>query len=629
MNDIQWESLMKDLKTKLPVNEELKDNLRQSFVNKRSKQQHHYRKSLISIAALILCLVLLSTLWPNDKAVPKAQAASLHFFNSFSLMEQLGKENSSGMAEYKGTIYLPMKNRGLYAYDKKGLYKLEAGNINFVRVSPSGDELVYVKDGSLYIYEISSKTSRTLLKSAASQEMLETPSWSEDGSRILYVIKKTSDGVSSKTEDGSDNSTGQISEINVKKGTIKEMTTGSYPSYISGHNAIIFENNNKIIRRSLVDGKESVLDSGQYPSVSNDGAYIAYIKMQGEPALQDIWVADSDFKTSKQVSHNMLVDAWDSDTGEPIEGKQQPRYTFEEPVWSSDSRQLFVYKVFHTNVVWKKLMQFEVSETIAPPEAIVAGSIQALIYRDEDYAHSFFSYDPGYLKGTSPRQVGYKIIKSGQQNGKEFVDADTYLSYANPFYQIVTTRYWVSKGESGYLIDGMEELNNQVVSASSESVNMSTNDEAPQPIFALKDIPQETNWVNDKIFNIVYQESKGTVFFTLNRQKGNQMRLVLLKYEVGSKQFSEIATLGEVEDSGLMIMDSEQKYVAVEVQIKGKEDTIVYDLDRHKMSMLSEEILGEKAMAVHTRFWNDGKLTFYAEMEGRDGFFQFNPESKK
>lgn len=626
MNDMQLEELMQELKTKLHVNEELKDKLRQSFLQKRARQRI-FRWKPISIAALIFSLVLMSAVWLQDKDIPKAEAASLHFLNQFSLMEQLGEEISSGMAEYKGTIFVPLKNKGLYAYDYKGFYKLTAGNINYVRVSPNGKELVYAQDGSLYIYDFSSKKSRLLLKKAA-LEMLETPSWSPDGSRILFVSRNQSGEAGRNAGEGEGNNSGQIAELTVKEGTIRYITEGAYPSYMSGQNSIIFEKNQHIVCRNLNDESESVLDSGQYPSVSGDGAYIAYVKSQGEPALQDVWIADSDFKTKKQVTQNRLTEAWDQKTGQIIEGRQQPRYTFEEPVWSSDSRKLFAYKVFHTNVVWKKMMQFEVAQSMAAPEEIVAGSIQALIYRDEDYAHSFFSYDPGYLKGTSPRQVGYKIIGSGQENGKEFVDAETYFSYADPYYRIDKTRYWLSQGKSGYLIDGMENKGEREISIWDENVSMKLDDQAPQPIFRLKDIPKVNNWVNGNIHNIVYQESKETVFFTLSRQSGNQKRVVLLKYEIGSKQFSEIATIGDAEYSALMIIDSEQKYAAIEARINGREDVVVYNLAQKKESLLSKEISGEKAIEVHTRFWSNGKLTYYAEMDGRDVFFQFDPESK-
>jgi len=617
MNDKELDALMEDFKSKLPVNEQLKAELRRTFIQ-RPVRRRSRRIWAGGAVALILGLVIAGNMWFNNSSVPRAEAATLHFSHSFSLLEQLGEENSSGMAEYGGTVYLPLKDRGLYAYDKKGLYPLIAGNIEFVRVSPSGKELVYIEDGSLRLYEIDSKSSRNLLMRASSQERMETPAWSPDGTKILFVQKKT----------GDHEVTSRVMELELKNNSVSEITVGAYPSYRADQKSILFERDNKIMSKNLDNGQETVLDSGRYPAISNDGAYIAYIKTsQGEPALEDIWVADSDFRTSKQVSHNSLADAWDPNTGQLIEGEQQPRYTFEEPVWSSDSRQLFVYKVFHTNVVWKKLMQFEVSDKMAGPEEVVAGSIQALIYRDEDFAHSFFSYDPGYLKGTSPRQVGYRITNSGQENGKTYVDANTYLSYSDPYYEIQSTRYWLSKGDRGYLIDAMEELNNQVITVSKGQVTRTTDNDASQFIFALKDLPVEGGWANGDIYSLVYEETTGDIYFTLNRQKQHQSRMDLLKYESGTKKFAEITSLGEADTTHLMIMDSEQRYVAVEMLINGKEDVVVYDLKRQQKQVLSEVVLGSDIESVHTRFWKDGQLIYFTHMEGRDVFLQYDPES--
>jgi len=617
MNDKELDVLMEDFKSKLPVNEQLKAELRQSF-NQRSVPRRRSRRIWAGAAALIFCLVIAGNIWFNNSSVPRVEAATLHFNHSFSLLEQLGEENSSGMAEYGGTVYLPLKDRGLYAYDKKGLYPLIAGNIEFVRVSPSGKELVYVEDGSLRIYEIDSKSSRNLLMKASTQERMETPAWSPDGTNILFVQKGT----------GDQEAESRIMELELKSNSVKEIAIGTYPSYMADQKSILFERDNNIMSKSLGNGQETVLDSGRYPAISNDGAYIAYIKKsQGEPALEDIWVADSDFRTSKQVSHNSLAEAWDPDTGQLIEGEQQPRYTFEEPVWSHDSRQLFVYKVFHTNVVWKKLMQFEVSGKMAGPEEVVAGSIQALIYRDEDFAHSFFSYDPGYLKGTSPRQVGYKILDSGQENGKTYVDANTYLSYSDPYYEIQSTRYWLSKGDRGYLIDDMEELKSQVVTISNGEVTRAADNAASQIIFALKDMPVSGDWTNGNIYSLVYEETTGDVYFTLNRQKQQQSRMDLLKYESGTGKFAELTSLGEADATHLMIMDPEQSYVAVEMLMNGKEDTVVYDIKRQKKQVLSEVVLGAAIESVHTRFWMDGQLIYFSHMEGRDVFLQYDPES--
>lgn len=618
MNDSQWNDTIKQLKAGLPVNQELKQQLRKSFVLKRKKKPI-FRWTVI--AAALVCLVLLNTIWESEQ-IPKVEAASLQLSNQFSLIEQLGKENSAGAAEYEGTIYFPLQEKGLYAYGNNGFHPLAEGDIRFVRVSPDGKQLVYVQEGSLYLYEIDVQTNRLLLQGGEELGFFETPVWSPDGTRIAFVTRM------SLNEHGDESLPGQIAELDVKKGKIRHIAEGTYPSYVSGENTLFFERHHQIISKNLNSGEEKVLDEGKYPAVSNDGSYVAYVKSQGDPSLEDVWIADTNFKTKKQLTENQLADAWDRQTGQMIEGKQQARYTFEQPTWSRDDRTLFVYKVFHTNVVWKKLMRFELATSKAKPEDIVARSIQALIYRDEDYAHSFFSYDPGYLKGTSPRQVGYKIIDSGELNGEQFVDAETYLSYADPYYQIIKTRYFLSEGLNGYRIDNMEEKVNLEISMWEDAVYMSINgSREPRPLLELKDLPKKENWTNGEICNIVYQEATETLWFTLQRQNGDATDLSLFKYDIAANQYTEMDTFSDVQSSSMMIIDVDQKYVAIEMKLNGKEDTVVYHLQRAQRTILSRHIQGMTPEAVHTRFWENGKLIFYTEMEGRDVFFRFDPEA--
>ncbi|MFM1652622.1 hypothetical protein ACI7RC_11050 [Brevibacillus sp. B_LB10_24] len=619
MNESQWNDTVKQLKEGLPVNEELKQKLRNSFVRKPGKK-HFLRWT--GIAAALLCLVLYRTVWEPEQIIPKVEAASLQLSNQFSLIEQLGKENSAGVAEYGGVIYFPLQEKGLYAYGNNGFYKLADGDIRFVRVSPNGKQLVYVQEGSLYLYEIHLKTSRLLLPGGKEQGFFETPSWSPDGTRIVFVKR------AELNEQGEVSLPGQIAELDVKRGEIRNVAEGTYPAYVSGKNTLFFERDNQIIAKNLSGGEEKVLDTGKYPAVSNDGSYVAYVKSQGDPLLEDVWIADTNFNTKKQLTENQLSDAWDQQTGKMIEGKQQARYTFEQPTWSRDDRTLFVYKVFHTNEVWKKLTRFEISTSKSTPEDIVARSIQALIYRDEDYAHSFFSYDPGYLKGTNPRQIGYKLLDSGVLDREQFVDAETYLSYYEPYYEISKTRYFLSEGPKGYRIDNMEEKVNLVISIWGEGIYMTVNgDRKPQPVLELKDLPKKENWTNGEICNIVYQESTETLWFTLKRQKDEAAELSLIRYDVATKQYKEIDTFPDVPYSTMMIIDAEQKYIAIEMEIDGKEDVVVYHLQREQKTILSRHIQGSMPQTVHTRFWEDGKLIFYTEMEDRDVFFRFDPES--
>jgi Tol biopolymer transport system component len=616
----QFDEMMDDIRMSLPVNQELKQELRQAFVIKRKPRAYSLAWTWTGAVAAVLCILLLSTVLLPEKAVLRTEAASLHIADQFSLMEQLGAENSAGMTESNGILYFPLPGKGLYAYGNGQFHKLIDGNINYVRVSPDSRQLVYTEDGYAFIYDLTTHKGQQLLQGVTAHNQVETPAWSPDSKRIALVnIKKVPSGLS------------EIWELDLEKGTQRNLGEGTSPSYAAGQHTLFAERNNQIVRINLANGEETVLDSGKYPSVSQNGAYVAYVKLQGEPVMEDVWIADTNFKTKKQVTDNHLSDAWDQLTGTIVEGKQQALNTFEQPAWSQDSQSLFVYKVFHTNTIWKKLMRFNITQTQPTPEDVVSKSIQALIYRDENYAHSFFNYDPGYLKGTNPRQVGYRITGSGQENGQRFVDAETYLSYtADPYYQIIKTHYTLADGPRGFKIAAMDEKENIEVIEAAGVVTL-THNGSKQSLFAISEIPNDEPWIHDSLSNIAYNEAAQMIWFTLKQTHNNDWRTQVMGFNMSTRQFIRMDTITDVRSENL-IVDPDSKYIAVDIIQRGNEyhtDSFVYNLQTKEKTVLSEIIQGTQPSQVHTRFWNHGKLTFFANIDGRDVFFRFIPELHK
>lgn len=651
-DDQAWGKVIKELKSRLPVNQDLKSQLRQELLgdhhlqdvslhglpaddshNRNYRRRAYYFRVMCAIVA-VACIVLVS-IWGMRDNSKQVTASSLHLYDQYSVLEQLGNETSEGMAEYDGILYLPMKEKGLFQLDSKKLTKLIDGNINYVRVSPDGKSLAYVQDGSLYVYDIKSATAQLLLSSGDLLGELSFPSWSPDGKEMLFVSQQKA------------NNYGEIMRLTIADKQWEKVTIGYYPAYVSGQDGIFFERNNEIVYRDLATNVEQVFDSGTSPAVSNDGAYVAYIKSEGTSKVQNLWIADTNFTTKKQITSNQLVDyAYDPDTGEYLEGKQQAQYTLEQPVWSNQDNRLYVYKVFHTNETWRKLTRLQLSTVKLTPSDTVGNSIAALIYRDEEYAHSFFNYDPGYLKGTSPRQVGYHINSSEQQGDKTIVNADTYLAYYDPYYRIEKQRYTVEDTNMGYKISAMESIESLEITDREEGIYLtkyapgeddvvSSNSNKPPKERTLllhhDDIPSEQGWVNGNVNSLQYNEAEQHLFATLSRTRGDETKIVLLDYDLRTKAFKEDVVWNgrSTAQTSLLQISPDQRYAAITVELGDHpSDIMILELSTGKIISMTEQVQGINNYSLVSRYWNEDKFIFYAETKTRDVFFSYNPSLK-
>jgi len=174
----------------------------------------------------------------------------------------------------------------------------------------------------------------------------------------------------------------------------------------------------------------------------------------------------------------------------------------------------------------------------------------------------------------------------------------------------------------------MVEMKNQVIQPSVEGIELITDDGAEEKLFALPSIPSEEGWMNGEVRSLAYMNETRTLYFTMDRKQGDQYKLMLMKYEQGSGQFEPLIQLGEEQNSSLLIVDPSQAYIAVQMEVNGRYDVVVYDQEKRSLTTMSELVLGEQPIMLHTRFWKKGELTYYASMENRDVFFRYKPISK-
>ncbi|GEM_PF-4885785 len=645
MSEVMWEKTMERLKEQLPVNEELKRKLHAALLRKR-RQGRIWRGALagITAAALLLGSFVVKP-WEREAHV---LAASLHIASQFTLSQQLGKENSVAAAEFGDFRYYAVEEDGIYAQHNNGLELLVPGGAEAVAVSPDGGKLAYTRSGDVYVYDIKRDQNRLLHKSEGAEKYL-SPVWSPSGERIA-VVKLTVDerepGSGQGKEEQADelnqpeiegkSVAGDIMEVEVKDGKTHFIGVGTSPTYVSGQRTLVFEREGAIMSINLKTKEERKLAEGRYPSVSPDGNYVAFVVNRGNPAMEDLWIADIDLQTRKRLIENQPADAWDRNTGEIIEGKQQALFTLEQPVWSWNGSSLLVYKTFHTNEVHRNLVRLEVTDQEPTPEDIVAGSIEALIYRDEEYAHSFFSYDPGYLKGTSPRQVGYSIIASGEKDGVRYVDAETYLSYFDPYMAIQKTRYFLSEGEMGYRIDDMLDLSYTELSVWGDGIYRSIDGvREEEPLLKSSELPKADGWGNNGLDSLYYRESDKTLWLTLKREKEGQSALSLISYDFTKKQWTEWSSY-ENARSHMLLVDDDGGHVSMDLtmyenadfndgeEADSRAEVVVYDVSKRQDTLLSKGIEGIPPDDVNTRFWKNGVLVYYAEVGGRDVFLSYH-----
>lgn len=631
-----WDEVVEQLKQSLPVDQEFKRSLRASLLSEEKVGRNKHQRTLQrrsywkwGLAVVAAASILLTLIWTMKEQDNHVLASSLHLFEQYSIQEQLGNEQSEGMAEYNGILYLPMKEKGIYQLKENKQTKLIDGNINYVRVSPNGEQLVYVQQDELYLYSTKDGHSELLVKQGKGLGKLGSPTWSVDGKELLFVSSK--------------NNSNEIISMTLADRQWKKITTGKSPNYVAGQEGIFLERNSQIIYLDLNTKEEKVLDFGQNPAVSNDGGYVAYIKSEGDPEVQNLWIADSNFKTKKQMTSNQLMDyAFDPNTGEYMEGKQQARYTLDQPVWSNEDNRLYVYKIFHTNETRRKLTRIELSTVKLTPSDIVGNSIAALIYRDEEFAHSFFSFDPGYLKGTNPRQIGYHINNSVQQGAKTIVDADTYLANADPYYEINKQRYTVVDTPTGYKISALESLGWLDITDQKDGIyltkyapgedNVVSSNSIEKPkektLLLLHDhIPQQQGWTNGAVTSLQYNGKQQHLFFTLSRTAGKDTKIMLFDYDLKKKDFKDY-TIWQGNGTGqtvLLQINEKQRYAAVNISLEHQRgDLLIVDLVSNKTVSMAEYTEQDGNVLV-PRYWNNDKYIFYAEEENRDIFYSYQP----
>jgi Tol biopolymer transport system component len=617
----KWVDDLRKVHERLKVDETFKAELRstlfeegQKYPKPRRSQDKRKRKYLAwgAAAAVVAVVVLLWNLLPGQN-MPRVNAADLKLKLQFNTVQQLGQETSVAVAMGQDTAYYAVPKQGVYRQQGLTYEQIVTGDVSAIALSPDGKQLAYVEDRKLHIWDADTRQTKLAVEAPVP---LSEPAWSHDGKQLAYVRH--------------DPATDTVWETQLASGEQRYLAKGSSPSYYPNGEQILYAKQERIYTLDLKSGTEKLWGDGYSPKISPDGKYVLYVRKDGDDLkLEDAWIADLDRQTEQKITRNHPMDAWEN--GQPKEGELQPSYSLEGLAWSTDVQSVAMYQVTQTNALWRQLVRYTLAEQEAKPEEVVGQAIEALIYRDERHAHEYFSYDPGYLKGTSPRQVGYTIVNTkAEADGKTTVTAKINYSHYDPYYKVETYQFTLSRGSDGYLIDNMEEIDSiSITDWDDEFVTTTEDDQRDQLIFRPDQVPVDNGWTNVGYGNIVYRESDSgrQIWFLVKQQQGDLHRMHLMRYDWDKGAFHSLGILDGVAESSMMIIDEAKQWAAIDCTLgEEKYDIAVLPLTATDASpvYLSAKLQGlENYQTINTRLWKGSNLSFYVEWNGRDVFFDY------
>lgn len=644
MDERRLEDLLIRFKDKIPINAEVKAKFRRILVKKRRRA----RGAVWGMVGAAVALVIAGVWNVSGIGVQRVEAAALQVRHQVSFVE-IGAGSPLGAAEFRGTVYVPVAGRGLYAYDNRGFHRLTDREVQDVKVSPDGTRLAWAAGGTVGLYDLRSRAWTEILKGDGQAVFYEQPSW-KDAHTLLYV-KKT---VEPRETHGFVVKESGIYAIDLENRASQKLADGAFPSPVAGKNALVFEKDDpggsQVVYKNLDGGGDTVLDRGRFPSVSPDGNYVAYVKTE-QDHLDNVWIADADGRSKRAVTANSPVQNAREPQGRPEQSPShaiagQSLYSYYNPVWSSDSRSLYVLKNRNVEGSRMSLMRIDLSPETLGPEEVVRAFNQAIIRRDEDFARSLLKDRSTELALVSnPHRVSYAILGSGTDGGREYVDVEEDWAYtANPYYAVSRIRYILEKTERGYRIDEIRKLGGDVSVGEGPDGTVAVEREGgKQVLFAREDLPKELLPAGRyRIASLAFAEKPDVLLFALQvldtPDKNQRAAVTLVRYDSKKKEFQRIGSIASLNGMGRIgvediLVSPDGRFAAMDVfseeESTMRSHVIVYDLKTGEKTLLDEQLSGTDVENVHTFFWDGDALDFTVTSNGQVLRYQWNAVEKK
>lgn len=267
--------------------------------------------------------------------------------NKYLLDDIKNKKNAAGLENEKKDELTPKieevsekNNLSLNCYDSRN--------------SKNGKSMVKAKKGKIYLVDVESGNEKSMDVDSDERFIAEKPNLLSDNT-IIYC-KKDSEGIGKPS----------IYRYEISTGEENVISEGSNPMVSKDGDKIAFELDGKILIKFLKSNTVETVDEGKYPSWSEDGENLSYVKEKLENSTHDsegnkinkkystIWIYNSSTKKKNGITNKEFIANDDSSIqqwAEEVRGTQKGnqlelygKYSYFESIWSNDNKSLFVIR---------------------------------------------------------------------------------------------------------------------------------------------------------------------------------------------------------------------------------------------------------------------------------------------
>ncbi|NLV16211.1 MAG: hypothetical protein GXY50_03225 [Syntrophomonadaceae bacterium] len=524
------------LREEIPVNRGLKARLQNEFPPQKNSTR---RRPVLAFGLVLASMAALLIWWsvadPGGDSAGTVLAADLKVTNQVSMIDIFSGSFGPPVIGNQN-LYLPVADQGTFAMPLEAdnmadFKKITGKEITFSALSHNGKTAAYVNSRGIYLYDLKTKKTQTLIEGNDSDLYYFEPSWCGDDQSLLITrrqIEFKDHGFEEKSLD--------IYSINRDGTTLRKLCSGSYASYIPDSQDIVFTRAGNIMIRTAA-GEEMAVDQGRFPAPSPDGLYIAYVKMNGEEKelsaaatlrtdLSDVYICSvKDFSDKRKLTANYPFRHTDEEQWleelNPDHGQQSlvfsGMYSFYNPVWGTDSGTLYVLKGGHDEKTSLRVTRINLSPQTLMAEDTIAHWLQASINRDDDFARSLMKNPSGFLTISNPHPVAYSIIGSGAEKGRTYVDAQITTAYnADGYYSLGKTRFYLVKDKEGYKIEGEMSLEDGFeVLGREDGVYIRDKGQAPELLLKVDGLTPSGGDNMRRLSSLAYSPEKELLLYTI------------------------------------------------------------------------------------------------------------------